>query len=557
MSDTVNVHLFPLDVTFAVERGSLLRSSLAAYGVDLPCGGARACGGCGIRVLIGGPAVTSWDRDVFSRAELADGWRLACRMRADTDMQLAIGDTATPILTDESPIAGGKRQGLGIAIDLGSTTIAAQLIDRASGAIVGVRTGLNPQMAQGADVMSRVRFALGSKDLTDAIRGYLGDMVGDLAAGREIAEVILVGNTVMHHLFAGLDVEPLSHVPFASPTLGEQRFQSADLGWPLSDVTPIRFLPCLGGFVGSDILAGIVAVDICRDGALRALVDLGTNGEIALGNCDRVLVASTAAGTAFEAGCIHNGMRAANGAIAHVTVDTDGRLDCEVIGGGNPQGICGSGLVDAVASGLTLGRILPSGKIVDGSRTFPVAGEIALCQADVRELQLAKGAIAAGLRILLKHWGASMADIQTLYLRRGFRQLPDRSTAPAASAFSSVRPRSSQLPAIPPCGRQSRFWPARRCRSEQTSAMSCLPPTPISKTCSSPACGFLPLKWRKRVCPPATRRGAPLREWSDAVVHGPHLFAAGAGRHAEPPAGGDRRRDGSLSSHGARTRSPR
>ncbi|MGA2485805.1 MAG: ASKHA domain-containing protein [Roseiarcus sp.] len=420
MSDTVNVRLFPLDVTFAVERGSLLRSSLAAYGVDLPCGGARACGGCGIRVLIGGPAVTSWDRDVFSRAELADGWRLACRMRADTDMQLAIGDTATPILTDESPIAGGKRQGLGIAIDLGSTTIAAQLIDRASGAIVGVRTGLNPQMAQGADVMSRVRFALGSKGLTDAIRGYLADMVGDLAAGREIAEVILVGNTVMHHLFAGLDVEPLSHVPFASPTLGEQRFQSRDLGWPLSDVTPIRFLPCLGGFVGSDILAGIVAVDICRDGALRALVDLGTNGEIALGNCDRVLVASTAAGTAFEAGCIHNGMRAASGAIAHVTADTDGRLDCEVIGGGYPQGICGSGLVDAVASGLTLGRIRSSGKIVDGSRTFPVVGEIALWQADVRELQLAKGAIAAGLRILLKHWGAKMADIQTLYLSGAF-----------------------------------------------------------------------------------------------------------------------------------------
>ena len=202
--------------------------------------------------------------------------------------------------------------------------------------------------------------------------------------------------------------------------MGEQRFRSADLGWSLSDAALIRFLPCLGGFVGSDILAGVVAVDLCRDDALRALIDLGTNGEIALGNRDRVLVASTAAGTAFEAGCIHNGMRAANGAIAHVTANTDGRLDCEVIGGGPPQGICGSGLVDAVASGLILGRILPSGKIVDDSRIFPVTGDIALRQADVRELQLAKGAIAAGLRILLKHWGASMADIQTLYLAGAF-----------------------------------------------------------------------------------------------------------------------------------------
>jgi uncharacterized 2Fe-2S/4Fe-4S cluster protein (DUF4445 family) len=316
--------------------------------------------------------------------------------------------------------AAGRRRRGGIAIDVGSTTIAAQLIDRASGAILGVRTGLNPQMARGADVMSRVSFALDSRDLTVSIRRFLGEMVGDLAAGREIAEIVLVGNTVMHHLFADLDVEPLSHVPFASPSLGEQRFLVAALGWSLSGATPIRFLPCLGGFVGSDILAGIVAVDLCRDGALRALIDLGTNGEIALGNRDRVLVASTAAGTAFEAGCIHNGMRAANGAIAHVTVDRDGRLDCEVIGGGSPQGICGSGLVDAVASGLTLGRILPSGRIVDSSRIFPLAGEIALRQADVRELQLAKGAVAAGLRILLKHWGASMADIQTLYLAGAF-----------------------------------------------------------------------------------------------------------------------------------------
>ena len=341
-------------------------------------------------------------------------------MRAETDLLLEVGDKAAPILTDDSSTAGGERQGLGIAIDLGSTTIASQLIDRASGAVVGVRTGLNPQIAHGADVMSRVRFALGNLELTDVIRRFLGDMVGDLAAGREVAEVVLVGNTVMHHLFAGLDVEPLSHVPFASPALGEQRFHSADLGWPLPDATPIRFLPCLGGFVGSDILAGIVAVDLCRGDSLRALVDLGTNGEIALGNREGILVASTAAGTAFEAGCIHNGMRAANGAIAHVTAEEDGRLDCEVIGGGHPQGICGSGVVDAVASGLTLGRILPSGKIVDGSRRLPLAGDIALRQADVRELQLAKGAIAAGLRILLKHWGGSMADIQTLYLAGAF-----------------------------------------------------------------------------------------------------------------------------------------
>lgn len=420
MNDTVAIRLLPADVSFTAERGSSLKPLLAARGLEVPCGGVRACGGCRIRVLAGAQTITTWDRDVLSRAELADGWRLACRMRAETDLVLDVPDAEAPVLTDDSPLVGGSGRGLAIAIDVGSTTIAAQLIDRISGEVLGVRTGLNPQVRQGADIMSRVRFALGSRDLTSAIRGYLGEMVGDLAAGRHVAEVVLVGNTVMHHLFGGLDVEPLSRVPFASPSLGELRIGSRDLGWPLSDATCIRFLPCLGGFVGSDILAGITAIDLCRDDALRVLVDLGTNGEIALGNRNRVLVASTAAGTAFEAGCIHRGMRAATGAIAHVMIDRDGGLDCSVIGGGPPQGVCGSGLVDAVSCGLTMGRILPSGKIADGSRIFPLAGDIALLQADVRELQLAKGAIAAGLRILLKHWGASAADIHTLYLAGAF-----------------------------------------------------------------------------------------------------------------------------------------
>lgn len=420
MSDPVTIRLSPLDVSFTVERGSSLKSALSTCGVEFPCGGVRQCGGCGVRVRRGAATVTAWDRDNFSRAELADGWRLACRMRAEADLLLEVGGSDAPVLADGSVVAGGTHSGLGIAIDLGSTTIAAQLIDRASGEILAIRTGLNPQTAHGADIMSRVRFSLTSSELTDDIRSFLGEMVADLAAGRDIADIVLVGNTVMHHLFCGLDLGPLSHVPFVSPTLGEQRFRAADLGWALPAATPIRFLPCLGGFVGSDILAGLAAVDLCRDDDLRVLIDLGTNGEIALGNRQRVLVASTAAGTAFEAGGIHDGMRAASGAIAHVTVGEDRRLDCEVIGGGSAQGICGSGLVDAVAAGLTLGRILPSGKIADGSRSLPLTGNIALRQTDVRELQLAKGAIAAGLRILLKQWGASMADVETLYLAGAF-----------------------------------------------------------------------------------------------------------------------------------------
>jgi uncharacterized 2Fe-2S/4Fe-4S cluster protein (DUF4445 family) len=152
---------------------------------------------------------------------------------------------------------------------------------------------------------------------------------------------------------------------------------------------------------------------------LIALVDLGTNGEIAIGNRDRIVCASTAAGPAFEAGAIRMGMRAATGAIAHVAVEA-GQLHATVIGGGEPWGICGSGLVDAVAAGLELGAILPSGRIADGSKCFPVSGAVELTQADVRELQLAKGAIAAGFRILLRRMGVGAGDLQAIHLAGAF-----------------------------------------------------------------------------------------------------------------------------------------
>ena len=269
--------------------------------------------------------------------------------------------------------------------------------------------------------MSRVRFAQSSTDLTALIRDFLGTMIHDVASGQEekIVEVVLVGNTVMHHLFCGLDTEPLTHVPFASPNLGEQRFAAEDLGWQLSASAIVRFLPCIGGFVGSDILAGILAVGLHTGDDLRVLIDLGTNGEISLGNRHKILCASTAAGSAFEAGSIKMGMRAATGAISRVFLNHN-EMECTVIGEVEPRGICGSGLVDAVAAGLDGGIIGVSGRFTTGSKEFTVGGSIKIWQADVRELQLAKGAIASGLRILLDRWGASIDDVKQVYLSGAF-----------------------------------------------------------------------------------------------------------------------------------------
>jgi uncharacterized 2Fe-2S/4Fe-4S cluster protein (DUF4445 family) len=420
-ANPVRLRLEPLSVEIEAPLGSLLVSCLSEHGVEFPCGGTGVCGGCGVRVLAGRLPVTGPDLAAFSAKQLADGWRLACQARAQVPLVLECGQWRMDVLLDNSGLSGAGKPGLGIAIDLGTSTIAAQILDMASGCVLGVETRLNPQASFGSDVMSRIRAAISGADLTTVVRATLRQMVTNLARGREheIVELILVGNTVMHHLFAGLDVEPLAHAPFASPNLAVQSFHPPDLGWPLSTACDIRFAHCIGGFVGSDMLAGIVASGTTRADDLVALVDLGTNGEIAIGNRHGVACASTAAGPAFEAGSIRMGMRAATGAISHVSL-SDGGLRARVIGDVEARGICGSGLVDAVAAGLESGAILPSGRIADGTKRFPVAGSVVLYQSDVRELQLAKAAIASGFKLLLKHLGASACDLKSIQLAGAF-----------------------------------------------------------------------------------------------------------------------------------------
>jgi uncharacterized 2Fe-2S/4Fe-4S cluster protein (DUF4445 family) len=419
--DKVRVQLEPMSVVAEVPRGGTLASVLPELGVEFPCGGTALCGACRVRVLEGSLSITEPDRSVFSAIELADGWRLACQAHAETPLVLECGQWRMDILADDSSLPGAGKRGLGIAIDLGTTTMVAQMVDLATGNVLGVETALNPQASFGSDVMSRISAVLQGADLTTVVRLALRQMVTKLTRGREaeIAEVVLVGNTVMHHLFCGLDVEPLSHAPFHSSHLSAQFFRPQELGWPLPDFCRIHFARCLGGFVGSDILAGILAAGISRSEDINALVDLGTNGEIAIGNRNGIVCASTAAGPAFEAGSIRMGMRASTGAISRVSL-SHGEIRATVIGNVEARGICGSGLVDAVAADLESGAILSSGRIANRSKLFPVKAPVVLYQADIRELQLAKAAIASGFRILLKHLSASSGSLKNIYLSGAF-----------------------------------------------------------------------------------------------------------------------------------------
>jgi uncharacterized 2Fe-2S/4Fe-4S cluster protein (DUF4445 family) len=429
MSERVRLDLEPLGQSLEVAIGTPLQDVLFPYGVEFPCGGRGRCKRCRVRVLEGELESTIEERSILSDEELEAGWRLACRAKVTGPMKLDIAQWETTILSDDSTFEFTPASGLGVAVDLGTTTLVAQLVDLATGRVRAVRTALNPQVVYGADVMSRVELAVGAGGagkLRDLIREEIGRLIGELTT-EPLTVVAIVGNTVMHHLFCGIDLEPLSHAPFEAVRDGLETFRAAELGWRLAGDPEVQFLPCLGSFVGSDILAGILATKLHQSEELAALIDLGTNGEIVIGNRERMLCASTAAGPAFEGGKISTGMRAATGAITQVSFD-DGQLRVQVLGGESPRGICGSGLVDAVAVGLDTGAVRASGRLnVKGP--WMVAEPVSLTQNDIRELQLAKAAIAAGVRILLARLGAAASDIRKVYLAGAFGNYVNRSSA--------------------------------------------------------------------------------------------------------------------------------
>jgi uncharacterized 2Fe-2S/4Fe-4S cluster protein (DUF4445 family) len=435
MTDLVHVLLEPLGRTLEVPRGSPLQDFLFGYGVEFPCGGQAACRGCRVRVRKGNLPVTIEQESLLTEREIADGWRIACRCSAESDLVLEVGQWEPSILGDESALEVSPDTGLGIAVDVGTTTLVAQLVDRVTGNVLGVKSGLNPQARHGADLMSRLEYALapeGHRKLGSLVRTAVGNLIrellGEHAGGTDVRRVTLVGNTAMHHLFCGLDSRPLAFVPFESDQLGAQHLDPGWLSPALPNHAEVLFLPCIGGFVGSDVLAGLLATPVGSSRDVAILVDLGTNGEVVVGNQDELLCASTAAGPAFEGARIRMGMQASTGAIARVERDGAG-IACRVIGGVKPRGLCGSGLVDAVAAGLDLGVIEPGGRIAGGSGEWTIAAPVVLSQSDVRELQLAKAAIFASIRVLMERRGLSPGELPGVFLAGAFGNYVRRESA--------------------------------------------------------------------------------------------------------------------------------
>jgi uncharacterized 2Fe-2S/4Fe-4S cluster protein (DUF4445 family) len=419
---TVRIRLIPLGKEITVKKGTSLIDILHEYGVEFPCGGKGSCGKCAVKVLQGQISADPGHRHTIAKLGLGSEWRLACLSSAEEDLELEVGQFEAMIQADETPFEFIPAEGFGVALDLGTTSLVAQLVDLNTAKVLAVETGLNPQRKHGSDLISRLEYALshGSEGLQGMIRKELGEMLSKLLRGRQIhlEKVLMVGNTAMQHLFAGLDIKPLSYYPFESPRLEALQFSSKDLDWDIS-CDLIRFCPSIGSFVGSDILAGIFATGMWEKEEYTVLVDLGTNGEIVVGNRDGLLCASTAAGPAFEGSRISSGMLATTGAISSVESSAEG-IFCKVIGNVPAKGICGSGLIDAVAVLLERGQLGEFGEILSGEDRVNLEAEVGLTQKDIQEFQLAKAAIAAGLLILLRTLGIKNEDVADIYIAGAF-----------------------------------------------------------------------------------------------------------------------------------------
>jgi len=423
MSKNVTITLQPLGENIKVNKGVPLIDVLHEFGVEFPCGGKGTCGACKIKILEGELPVDGIQKVRLQKLNLADNWRLACFCRAESDLTLEITQFENIILADNSSFEFTPQIGYGVAVDLGTTTLVVQLIDLANGHVLDSVSDVNPQVKFGGDLIARIQACLDGKEneMQSLIREKIGKMIRQIQEKHpfEISKIEIVGNTVMHHIFCGLNVQPLSFYPFESPELGIQKLSPKDLNWELPKSTEIKFHSSIGSFVGSDILAGIAATKMAEQEAFSLLIDLGTNGEIVIGNKHKIVCASTAAGPAFEGAKISQGMRATTGAISSVQLENE-QMQPHVIGNVKAKGICGSGLIDVIAILLEQQQIGMFGEINSGEDKIPLTTTVSLTQQDIREFQLAKAAIATGIQILLNKLQISMYDVEKVFIAGGF-----------------------------------------------------------------------------------------------------------------------------------------
>lgn len=441
----------PEGIELEMKEGDTIMQAAKRCGIyiDAPCGGNGSCKKCVVQIKIQGEkknvcacqtVVTEhmeiWIPKKETHKILLEGWKKEIQWN--------------PVLTEEERKVGAYMA----AIDIGTTTLAGYLINGNTGEVAAKASLLNPQTAYGADIMERCRYSLqhGIKQLKEAVLGGINEILFLLSqeAGIELNEIMafsVAGNPCMNHIFGEFSLQSLVEVPYRPAFYHSIKDRASKYHLNINKNALVLLLPNIGGFVGSDTVMAMLCADFDNTDCNVFLIDIGTNGEMAVGNRHKRIACSTAAGPAFEGVNIACGMRGANGAIDHVSM-VNGQLSISTIGGEKPIGICGSGLIDVVALMVTYGFVDCTGRIAEknelthleakknqhriyetnGEKAFllvspKVTGngrEIYISQQDIRELQLAKGAILAGIHTLLRKMELEEQQVEKVYLAGAF-----------------------------------------------------------------------------------------------------------------------------------------
>jgi uncharacterized 2Fe-2S/4Fe-4S cluster protein (DUF4445 family) len=426
--------------------------------------------------------VTDLERVLGELTDLSPGADLAVLRTLGSTLRQS-DFKVTAVVADETLIAvepgDTTDRAFGLAFDLGTTTVVATLLDLTTGTPAAVESMLNKQQPFGADVIARISATMLDPAARDKLRHLAQETLAELSEAvckaadvrpEEVYEVALAGNATMVHLVLGIDPEPLGVAPFIMSARLLPEVRAHDLGVPAHPQARAVVFPAFGAYVGGDITAGLLASGMDRDPRIRLFIDIGTNCEIVLGGRDWLLATAAPAGPAFEGASIRCGMRAADGAVEAVAITEDGDLRLTVIGDTEPRGLCGSGLVDAVAALAEAGVIDSSGRFVHDvpahlpqamqrlaerltmigqERVFVLhwsadrdpANSVYLSQRDIRELQFAKTAIATGWRILLEEAGLETEDIKQVLLAGSFGSYLSAKSAIRIGLVPDVGPR--------------------------------------------------------------------------------------------------------------------
>lgn len=403
-------------ITYQAEAGQTILEAEIAAGLtpDAPCGGKGRCGKCKVRCR--GQEVlacqTVIESDLQVDTEVGSG-----------EAQILLEGTGRAVELQPGDLPEDIEQPLLAAVDIGSTSVVVYLLDGHTGEQLAVESMLNPQRQYGADVVMRGSYAMekGAEVLSSCIRKAVNTLLTRAAEKAErkpadIVRITMVGNSCMHHLFLEIPVDSLMLAPYEPKVKEAVELSATDCGLTACPRAEVAWLPNIGGFVGADTVGCVLSSHIYEAKQLTLMVDIGTNGEMVLGDEQHMTACSTAAGPAFEGAKITCGMRGSAGAIDHVWLE-QGELQYHVIGDCEPTGICGSGLLDAAACLCERGDIDEGGRMEE---TCYFTEKVFLNQKDVRELQLAKAAICAGIRLLCKHQGVKTEDICALQIAGAF-----------------------------------------------------------------------------------------------------------------------------------------